>query len=91
MRKLDPQHRGSLRKTRWALLKRPDKAGTREEATLATMKKINTPLYRCAYLLKDYRLGEEAEAMSCASCSRSAAVETILGNREPRMMATGRI
>lgn len=52
VRKLDPEHRGSLKKTRWALLKRPGNLRASEEATLATIKKINAPLYR-AYLLKE--------------------------------------
>ena len=50
--KLDPEYRGSLKRTRWALLRRADKIGTREQATVATVKKINAPLYR-AYLLKE--------------------------------------
>ncbi len=50
--KLDPEYRGSLKRTRWALLRRADTIGTREQASLATIKKINAPLYR-AYLLKE--------------------------------------
>lgn len=56
VRELPAEERSPLKKTRWALLRRPDSTpdqiAAKDEATLAEIQKHNEPLYR-AYLLKE--------------------------------------
>ncbi len=54
VRELAPNQRSALKKTRWALLRRPDTAPNpdKDEAKLSVIQKHNAPLYR-GYLLKE--------------------------------------
>ena len=52
MRRLDPEHRRDLKRTRWVLLKRPEAHGPGERAKLQEVRRLNDALYR-AYLLKE--------------------------------------
>jgi transposase len=54
VRELAPDQRSTLKKTRWALLRRPDTAPdpAKDEAKLSVIQKHNAPLYR-GYLLKE--------------------------------------
>lgn len=51
-RDLPPKAQKPLKKTRWALLKNPDRLKDEESAKLAGIQKHNAPLYR-SYLLKE--------------------------------------
>jgi transposase len=54
VRDLAPDQRSALKKSRWALLRRPDTAPNpeKDEAKLSAIQKHNAPLYR-GYLLKE--------------------------------------
>ena len=52
VRKLPPEQRSALKKTRWPLLRRPDTAPEEDEAKLSAIQKHNAPLYR-GLLLKE--------------------------------------
>lgn len=52
MRLLDPEDRGPIKGTRWALLKNPENLRTSERAKLDRVRRTNDALYR-AYLLKE--------------------------------------
>jgi len=52
MRQLATEDKRYLKKSRWALLKRPEKRNKEEEERLSMIKKANAPVYR-AYLLKE--------------------------------------
>ena len=52
MRELAVEEKRWLKKSRWILLKRPDKRTKQEEERLSMIKKTNAPVYR-AYLLKE--------------------------------------
>ncbi len=53
VRELDPDQRSALKKSRWAILRRPDTAPNpeKDETKISEIQKHNAPLYR-GYLLK---------------------------------------
>jgi len=56
MRRKDPDEGRAIKKTRWALLKRPWNVTPKQNETLSAVARTNAPLYR-AYLLKESLAG----------------------------------